>query len=783
MPKFDVTKLSTATKVRSRSRLALSGALAIALAAGLAVMVRSEVRAADARRRTASSNLHPKAARSSAIPSRVAQNPHREAYFGETHVHTSWSFDAYIYGNTKAGPEDAYKFALGQTITHPGGYPIKITRPLDFMAVTDHAEYAGVIPMANDPNSSLSKQPIAEHLKVRSKEDMTRVYLFLGNSVIKNEPIKELASPDVAGNIWKQVVAIADEYYQPGKFTTFAAYEWTSTPDNRNMHRNIIFKDSKKVPEVPFSAIDSDHPEDLWNWMNTQRQAGNELLAISHNANLSDGIMFPLEVDSKGRPIDAAWAQQRINNEPLTEIHQLKGTSETHPMLSPDDEFADYELLSTLLGGVERTPKLHGSFIREAWQNGLAMQDSRGYDPYKMGVVGASDSHSTAAAYTQSDYFGGHALFDATPEARLSGKKEVGLTASLISTGGLGGVWAEENTRESIFAAMQRKETFGTSGVRIKVRLFGGWDFHPDVLNQKDWVKTGYANGVPMGGDLPKKEGKEPTFIVWAVKDPDDGNLDRIQIVKGWTKGGQIFEKIYDVAWSGSRKPDPVTGKVPPVGNTVDVKNATYTNSIGDVELKKVWRDPDFDPSLHAFYYARVLQIPTPRWTTYDAKKLGVPPPNYVASTVQERAWTSPIWYSPSEEAGRGEKKGMTVAELQSKGAVALDDAQLTALIVGKTVTIRNRVTGDRFDILYGKDGRRIITSVNGKQPEPGEIWDVEHGGAMGSPAEYEISGGRLVTTLDMTPFAVTVYKLGEKYVAARSNEFGYANYEVEEVK
>ena len=783
MPKFDVTKLSTATKERSRFRLALSAVIAIALAAGLAIMVRSEVRAADARRRTASSNPRPKAARSSAIPARVEQNPEREAFFGETHVHTSWSFDAYIYGNTKAGPEDAYKFAMGQTITHPGGYPIKITRPLDFMAVTDHAEYVGVIPQANDPTSSLSKLPIAEQLKVRGKEDMQRVYLFLGSSILKNEPIKELVSPEVAGNIWKQMVAIADKYYQPGKFTTFAAYEWTSTPDNRNMHRNIIFKDSEKVPEVPFSSLDSDHPEDLWNWMNTQRQAGNELLAISHNANLSDGIMFPLEVDSKGRPIDAAWAQERVNNEPLTEIHQLKGTSETHPQLSPNDEFADYELLTYLLGGVERTPKIHGSYIREAWQNGLAMQDSRGYNPYKMGVVGASDSHNTAAGYTQSDYFGGHGAVDATPEARLSGKKEVGLTAGLLSTAGLGGVWAEENTRESIFAAMQRKETFGTSGVRIKVRLFGGWDFHPDVLNQKDWVKTGYANGVPMGGDLPKKAGKEPTFIVWAVKDPDDGNLDRIQIIKGWTKGGQIFEKIYDVAWSGNRKPDPVTGKVPPVGNTVDVKNASYTNTIGDVELKKVWKDPDFDPSLHAFYYARVLQIPTPRWTTYDAKKLGVPPPNWVAATVQERAWTSPIWYSPSEEAGRGEKKGMTVAELQSKGAVALDDAQLTALIVGKTVTVRNRVTGDRFDILYGKDGRRIITSVNGKQPEPGEVWDVEHGGAMGSPAEYEISGGRLVTTLDMTPFAVTVYKLGDKYVAARSNEFGYANYEVEEVK
>ncbi|MGC1637566.1 MAG: DUF3604 domain-containing protein [Candidatus Acidiferrales bacterium] len=767
----------------SRYRLVFFGVLTIALAAVLAIIVRSEARTPDAKRQAAASSHVIQPVVSSALRVSVERNPEREAYFGETHVHTSWSFDAFVFGNTKAGPEDAYKYAMGETITHPAGYPIKITRPLDFMAVTDHAEYAGVIPLANDPSSSIGKLPIAEQLKVRSKEDIQRVYMFLGASILKNEPIKELVSPEVAGEVWQQVIRIADKYYQPGKFTTFVAYEWTSTPDNRNMHRNIIFKDSKKVPDVPFTSLDSDHPEDLWNWMDTQRKAGIELLAISHNANLSDGIMFPLDVDNKGRPIDAAWAQERVNNEPLTEIHQLKGTSETHPLLSPNDEFAGYELLNYLLGGVDRTPKIHGSYIREAWQNGLAMQDTLGYNPYKMGVVGASDSHNTASSYSQNDYFGGHGLLDPTPEIRLSGKKESGLNTGLLSTAGLGGVWAEENTRESIFAAMQRKETFGTSGVRIKVRLFGGWDFHPDVLNQQDWVKTGYAQGVPMGGDLPKKAGKEPTFIVWAVKDPDDGNLDRMQIIKGWTKDGQIFEKIYDVAWSGNRKPDPVTGKVPPVGSTVDVKNASYTNTIGDVELKTVWKDPDFDPSLHAFYYARVLQIPTPRWTTYDAKKLGVPPPNWVAPTVQERAWTSPIWYSPTQEEARKSKKGATVAELQSKGAVVLDDAQLKALVVGKTFRVRNRVTGDRFEILYGTDGRRLITSVNGKQPAAGEVWDVEHGGELGSPAEYEISGGRIITTLEMTPFDVTVYKLGDKYVAARSNEFGYANYEVEEVE
>ena len=712
------------------------------------------------------------------------RNSERDAYFGETHIHTSWSFDAYVFGNTVTGPEDAYKFALGQTIKHPAGYDIKITRPLDFMAVTDHSEYAGTVRLANDPNSDISKLPIAEKLKVRSREDIMKVYLFLGNSIMEKKPLTELTTPAVAGSVWKQVVATADKYYQPGKFTTFAAYEWSSTPDNRNMHRNIIFLNSKKVPEVPFSSIDSDHPEDLWNWMDTQRKAGNELLAISHNANLSDGIMFPLEVDSKNRPIDAAWAQERINNEPLTEIHQLKGTSETTPVLSPNDEFADYELLSYFFGGVERNPKIHGSYVREAWENGVAMQDSHGYNPYKMGVVGASDSHNTAAGYSQNDYFGGHGLLDAAPQQRLSGKKEAGLNMGLLSTAGLGGVWAEENTRESIFAAMQRKETFGTSGVRIKVRFFGGWDYKSDVLREKDWVKTGYANGVPMGGDLKPKAGQAPTFIVWAVKDPDDANLDRIQIIKGWTKSGQIFEKIYDVAWSGNRKPDPATGKVPAVGSTVDVKNATYTNAIGAVELKKVWRDPDFDPTLDAFYYVRVLQIPTPRWSTYDAKKLGVPPPNWVSATVQERAWTSPIWYTPTQgEARIGEKRGLTVANLKQKGAESLDDAQLTQLVVGKTLTVRNTVTGQRYEISYGQTGRRLILSVDGKQPQPGEIWDVTGVSALGSPAPYEIKGGEIITTIGEAPFAVTIYKVGDKYWGARSNEFGYANYELEKVE
>jgi hypothetical protein len=560
-----------------------------------------------------------------------------------------------------------------------------------------------------------------------------------------------------------------------------------------NLHRNLIFKDTKKVPELPFSAIDSTHPEDLWAWMDTQRRAGNELLAISHNANLSDGAMFPLDVDSKGRPIDAAWAQDRTNNEPLAEITQLKGTSETHPSLSPNDEFGNFEILTYLLGGVQRVPRIHGSYIREAYQNGLGMQDARGYNPYKFGVVGASDSHDTAVAYEASNYFGGHGLLDATPQARLSGKKESGLTMDQLSVSGLGGVWAEENTRESIFAAMQRKETFGTSGPRIKVRLFGGWAFSPDALKQADWVKAGYAGGVPMGGDLPPPKGKAPTFIVWAVKDPDGANLDRIQIVKGWSKNGQIFEKIYDVAWSGNRvltrSSSPIHNvlfggnelTLPPVGNTVDIKNATYENTIGAVELKTVWTDPDFSPTLHAFYYARVVEIPTPRWTTYDAKTLGVPPPSDVAVTIQDRAWTSPIWYAPTAEMRAQAPHGMTVADLTQRGATPLDDAQPRALIVGKTVAVRNTVTNQRFEITYGVDGQRLISSIDDKLPDSEQMGDLMHPNGLG--AEYEIRNGHVVTTIEGTPFEVTVYRLGDKTVAARSNEFGYANYEVEGLK
>ena len=696
-------------------------------------------------------------------------------------MHTSWSFDAYIFGNHITGPADAYKYWNGETIKHPLGYDIKIETPLDWGGVTDHSEYAGTVRLANDPSSAISKLPIAEKLKVHDAADIQRIYLWLGASMIGlAPPIAELRKPEVAGTVWAENNKIADQYNKPGKFTAFCSYEWTSTPDYRNLHRNVFFKDCAKTPEMPFSSVDSAHPEDLWKWMDAQRKAGNELLAISHNANLSDGHMYPIDVDSFGRPIDAAWADSRDRNERLVEIKQIKGQSETHPLLSPNDEFANFEILSFLLGQPDgRFDHIVGSFARQALKDGLTMQDTKGYNPYKFGIVGGSDSHNTGTPYRQDNFYGGHAALDGNIETRMAGHIFTGLDTRLENPAGLSGVWAEENTRASIFEAMQRKETFATSGPHIKLRFFGGWEYKAEELGDKDWVKTGYKKGVPMGADLPKEKGHAPSFMVWAVKDPTSGNLDRIQVVKGWTKSGQSFEKIYDVVWSGDRKPDAASGKVPAIGSTVDLANATYTNTIGSTELKTVWTDPDFDPSLHAFYYARVLEIPTPRWTTIQAHQLGVPIPDVVSATVQERAWSSPIWYTPSEEDRKKASAGTTVADLQQKGAQALADDDLKKLVVGKFLWIQNNVTGGQFEVIYDKTGQTIIYHVGRNALLPSETGNVAQTGYQGISSAYSIQNGKIITTLVGTPFEIAIYKLGDKYFAARSNEFGYANYEV----
>jgi hypothetical protein len=383
-------------------------------------------------------------------------NPERNAYFGETHVHTSWSFDAFIFGNHLTGPADAYQYFKGATIKHPLGYDIKIETPLDWAGVTDHSEYVGTVRLSNDPSSPISKLPIAKQLQVHDAADIQRIYLWLGTAMITGHPVKELLVPSIVHTVWDDNNKAADAANEPGKFTAFCSYEWTSTPDYRNLHRNVFFKDCAKVPDAPFSSVDSAHPEDLWNWMDGQRKAGNELLAISHNANLSDGHMYPIDVDSYGRPIDAAWATSRDRNERLVEIKQIKGQSETHPLLSPNDEFANYEIMSYLLGNPDgRFDHIIGSFARQALKDGLTMQDTKGYNPYKFGIVGGSDSHNTGVPYRQDNFFGGHARLDGAIETRMAGHLFAGMDARMENPAGLTGVWAEENTRASIFESMQ----------------------------------------------------------------------------------------------------------------------------------------------------------------------------------------------------------------------------------------------------------------------------------------------------------------------------------------
>ena len=532
--------------------------------------------------------------------------------------------------------------------------------------------------------------------------------------------------------------------------------------------------------------------------------------------------MYPTEVDLHGRPIDKAYAEDRMRNEPLVEIKQTKGQSETHPLLSPNDEFANFQIWALLLGDpAGRIPHIVGSYARQALKDGLALEDTKGFNPYKFGFGAASDSHATAVPYRQDNYFGTIGTIDGSIERRMSGVVATGIDMRTIEAAGLTGVWAEENTRDSIFAAMQRKETFAVSGPHIKVRFFGGWNyadsatleqkrefwkFVPDWIKDRDWVKSAYAQGVPMGGDLkPRPAGdKAPSFAVWAVKDPTSGNLDRIQIIKGWTKSGQSFEKVFDVAWASDREPDKWTGIVPPIGNTVDIGKGTYTNSIGAVELKTVWTDPEFDPSVHAFYYARVLEIPTPRWTTIQAAQLGIAPPDVVHPTQQERAWSSPIWYTPTSEARALAKVAPTVDQLKKQGAVALNDAQLKALVVEKSPYLQNNVNGVKFRMIFGASGRANATkSLTPEDPsydtgkfaqnqgqrrsslagrdslQPSEIGDPAASSYLGLTSPYYINNGKIVTEMVGTPFEITVYKLGDKYYGARSNEFGYANYEI----
>ncbi len=580
------------------------------------------------------------------------KNPLKNVYFGEQHMHTRNSFDAFTVGVRQTW-EDAYRYGMGEEVTlSTTGQKIKRTIPYDFVAITDHSEYYGVLKDLVDPKSELSKSKFAKGFAegITDPKGGGKYVSQLIGTLLTNTPMPEYVTPDLLQSNWQKFVETANKFNKPGEFTTLIAFEWTSIPDGQNMHRNVFFRD--KAPVVPFSSFDSIYPEDLWTYLEVQRNAGIETFAIPHNGNVSNGWMYAPNTFLNG-PIDARYARRQQLNEPLTEMIQTKGNSETHPLLSPNDEFADFELFPNMIN-VGLPSQVKYGFVRQGLIDGLRFEKNLGYNPYKFGIVAGADVHSGYQGNEEFNWHGAHGTQDDTPQKRLDPKPNAsGEAGAIVGSAGTTAVWAEKNTREAIFDAMKRKETYGTSGTLIRLRFFGGWDFPGDLVEDPKFVETAYKSGVPMGGDLPEKPAgtEAPTFAIFALKDPKSGNLDRIQIIKGYLddRMSSSIEQIYDVALSDGRKAGD-DGKVPPVGNTVDIKNASFTNDIGDAQLSAVWTDPNFDPSKRAVYYVRVLEIPTPRWSTYDSARNGLPLSQLVPPTIQERAWSSPIWYTPQKK-------------------------------------------------------------------------------------------------------------------------------------
>jgi hypothetical protein len=570
---------------------------------------------------------------SASATAQTGDGPERKALFGELHMHTWWSFDAYSM-STRLTPDDAYEFAKGKPKKHPNGQTYQISRPLDFMAVTDHSESLGISARMADPEHPMSKLPVARKIINGDRKALEEVR----SAYRRGAPVEGIDDAESRREVWDLVIASANRHYDPGTFTALIAYEWTSTPNGQNLHRNVIFKGN--TAPTPFSALDSSKPEDLWTWMDKVREEGHNVLAIPHNMNASDGIGFD-RVNSMGNPLTPEYAATRNRNEPLVEVTQKKGTSETHPALSPNDEFADFELYELYVSGKTPVTNFKGSYVRYAYRTGLEFQDMQGFNPYRFGLVGATDSHTGISPIEENNYSGMSTSVAPPKQGRLGSAR-----GRMVGSSGLTGVWSEENTRESIFETLRRKETWGTTGTRIQVRFFGGFDMAGVRPGEAGWVEAAYEKGVPMGGELKADNATgAPTFALWAIKDPESANLDRIQVVKGWSKDGVSRERVYEALWSGNRVKDPQTGKLPAVGNTVDLETLEYTNSIGAVELKGVWTDSDFKADQNAFYYARVLEIPTPRWSMFDAKEAGIPHPPELHKTIQERAYTSPIRY------------------------------------------------------------------------------------------------------------------------------------------
>ncbi len=583
-----------------------------------------------------------------------------QVYWGDTHLHTSNSLDARAFGVT-LGVEHAYRFARGEEVTSTHGLRTQLSRPLDWLVVADHSDGMGAMNEIVAGNPSLLKDPTVKDWSKRINqggETALAATMDIINSFTQGKIPPILLDDKFQQSVWDRYTKTAEAFNDPGRFTAIIGYEWTSTEKGNNLHRNVLYRDGRDLARrmLPYTTTESFNPEDLWKWLESYEQkTGGQVLALAHNGNLSNGIMFPVETNpATGKPLDGDYVKNRTRWEPLYEATQIKGDGETHPFLSPNDEFADYGTWDqgNLNLSVPKTDDmLQYEYAREALRNGLKIEATLGTNPYKFGMVGSTDSHTALATAEEENFFGKHSGNEPNPGraehviGQFGDKKYVGWE---MVASGYAAVWATENTREAIFDAMQRKEVYSTTGPRMTVRFFGGWEFEPNDAKSRLPAEVGYGKGVPMGGDLTKgPKGKAPSFLVAALKDLYSGNLDRIQIVKGWLDAkGKTHEKVYDVVWSGDRKPG-AKGKLPAVGNTVDVPNATWTNSIGSAELITVWKDPDFDPNQRAFYYARVIEIPTPRWTAYDAKRFGVKMPKESPMTTQERAYTSPIWYTP----------------------------------------------------------------------------------------------------------------------------------------
>ncbi len=588
----------------------------------------------------------------------IESNPLRNAYFGDTHIHTILSFDAYLMG-TRRTPDEAHEFAKGAAIEHASGFMMQMKKPLDFLAVSDHAFYLGMMREISEGRGDYAEHELLPVIRgaATAEGSGAAFQAVLGHlrGLMENpDQVDDLDDRTVARSAWQEIIESAERHNDPGNFTAFIGYEYTTSgPETQNLHRNVIFRGSE-VPLQPFARLDSLNPEDLWDWMDGNRQKGMESIAIPHNSNGSDGWMFPKN-DWAGDPIDAAYAEQRMRNEPLVENTQVKGTSDTHPLLSPNDEWADFELME-LKVATNQPSRAPGSYVREAYLNGLVMEQQSGFNPYKFGVIGSSDTHNAAGSFEEDNYWSKTGLTDIEPYMRGSvplpdsppGDPQYATASSQFwGASGLAGVWAESNTRDAIFDAFRRKETFSTSGPHIQLRFFAGYGLDEALMDAEDSIAQAYAKGVPMGADLIRKGDGAPRFLLWAMRDADSVALQRLQIIKGWVEDGEPAEAVIDVACSDGGTVDAATQRCPDNGAEVDLGTCAVTPGKGAAELMTVWQDPDFDPEQKAFYYVRVLENPKCRWSTWDAIRAGVPVRPDMHATIQDRAWSSPIWFQP----------------------------------------------------------------------------------------------------------------------------------------